>query len=92
MRINKSTNGYFFHLDEDGDKFSIAKQWVLENCQASKYHWLDDIAYCQGEWTWCCYTYKMGHILEATDSGKFFTLNHDEAIMFMLASAQWTKY
>ena len=92
MRIIKSPNGHHFHLDEPGDKFSIAKQWVLDHCEPSSFHWHDDIAYCRGEWTWCCYTYNMNHHLEATDSGKFYTTNNDEATMFVLASGQWTGF
>jgi len=92
MRIVKFPNSIFFHLDEPGDRFSIAKEWVLSNCKPSQFHQFDDIAYAHGEWTWCCYTYRMTHPLEATDSGRFYTQNHDEAIMFKLASGQWTNF
>ena len=90
MQTRIINGSYQFDLVDEGDSFEAAKQWVFENVQPSHFPLHDDVASRRGEWRWACFTYRIDHPFEATDSGTFWTTSIDEAVQFMLASGQFT--
>lgn len=78
--------GVDFYLDDPGDAFSIALAWIKANCKNKKWPEVcNRKPNSHGDWEWDCYTHKMNHYLEATDSGRFYTTNFDEAALFRLS-------
>ncbi len=80
MRLKKISGVHYFHLDEPGDDFDAARNWILENCKPSMHPWQDDIANCYGAWTWKDHRDSWNSKLEATNSGRVRTTDIDEAL------------